>query len=200
MLHLQQCIVIGIETGSERFSRVQLFSEESGYQQVLKRKSSKQAGIQHLDLFQTVEVVFEQKPTYEMAFLKETHILADRDRIGKNYSAFENASRFCRAIHLNARHMENPKTIYELLVQCLDAWNSKPNPHTIFLKALFRLAAEEGFPVRELWLSEMNPDDRTQTRIILSEPLDTLKIPDSVSKVLADQLINWLTHRQDFLF
>ncbi len=200
MVHLRQCIVIGIEEGSERFSRIQLFSKEEGFQQALKRKSTYRTGLQHLDLFQTVELVLEQKPTHDIGFLKETHILAERANIGKTYAAFESASRFCRAIYLNARHVEAPESVYDLLQQCLDAWNSKPHPQTTFFKALFRLAMEEGFPVRQIWLHQMPAKEKALAYTILTQPLESLTSPETPSKVLAENLTNWLTHQQDFLF
>ena len=160
MNHLRQAIVIGIEEGSERFSRVHLFSESEGYELTLKRKSSRRAGTQHLDLFQTVELVLEQKPDKDLSFLKETHILTERTQIGKHYQTFEMASRFCRAVRLNARHMQETGSVFSLLEQSLDAWNSKTLPNTIFLKALFRLASEEGFPVRQYWLGKMSKEEK----------------------------------------
>lgn len=200
MNHLRQCIVIGIEDGTERFSRIHLFSASEGYELALKRKSTRRAGTRHLDLFQTVEIVLDQKPDKAFSFLKETHTLAERVQIGKHYQTFEMASKFCRAVRLNARHMQEAESVYQLLEQSLNAWNIKTMAHTIFLKALFRLAAEEGFPVRQYWLGKMNEESRTEAEYLLSNPLDLLQEPELPAKHLALNLINWLTHHQDFMF
>ncbi len=200
MINLKQCIVINIEEGSERFSRIHLFSEDEGIIMALKRKSTKRSGMQHLDLFQTAEIVFDQKPSQDISFVKETHILTEREAIGKSYTTFAQASRFCRVVQLNARHMENPQSVFETLKQALDAWNQKPYPYTTFFKALYRLASEEGFPVRQIWLERMNKKERISASSILKQPLETIPFPDENSKVLAENLTNWLTHQQDFLF
>ena len=200
MNHLKHSIVIGIEEGSERFSRVHLFSATDGCELTLKRKTSRRAGTQHLDLFQTVELVIDQKAEQDLSFLKETQILTERPQIGKHYPTFEMASRFCRAVRLNARHMQDPASIYDLLEQSLNAWNSKPFPHTIFFKALFRLASEEGFPVRQYWVGRMKKEERLEADKLLSSPLDTLLSPESSANQLASDLINWLTHHQEFMF
>ena len=125
MISRKTCIVIGIEEGSEKFAQVHLYNEDEGYFLVLKRKSTKRAGLQHMDLFQTVEVVVERKNDQEMRFLKETQILTERINIGKSYATFECASRFCRAIKKNTRHVEDPKPIYLLLIQSLDLEREK---------------------------------------------------------------------------
>jgi hypothetical protein len=200
MLLTKNCIVIGLEKGTERFSRVQLFSDDEGYLQALRRKSTRRAGTLQLDLFQSVEVVLEQKAGYELSFLKECHIVVERQTIATHYSAFDCASRFCRAIQLNARHMEHPESIYLLLGQSLDAWNEKPIPHATLLKALFKLASQEGFPVRERWLPQHNPADVATIRTILGLPLQSLTLADNCAKELADDLVKWLSDQQDFLF
>lgn len=200
MHHLKQCIVIGIESGSEPFLRVHLFSKSDGCEMVLKRKSNKRTGVQHLDLFQSVEVVIEQKQEGSVGFLKETHLMHERSHIGKHYAAFECASRFCRAVHLNARHMGNPESIFSLLQTALDAWNTKSNAHATLLKALYRLASEEGFPVRQRWMANLRPADREALQRILTQPLEQLDDLNLPAKVLAELLVHWLTHHQDFLF
>jgi recombinational DNA repair protein (RecF pathway) len=200
MLHTRNCIVIGLEKGTERFSRVQLFSDEAGYLQALRRKSTRRAGTLQLDLFQSVEVVLEQKAGYELSFLKECNIVLERQTIATHYAAFDCACRFCRAIQLNAGHMEHPESIFQLLAQSLDAWNEKPLPHATLLKALFKLASQEGFPVRERWLPQHNNTEVATIRILLGQPLQSLSIPDSHAKELAEDLTNWLSSQQDFLF
>lgn len=200
MIHTFQATVIGINNGTERFNRIHLFEPENGYLCVLKRKSSKKMSSNNLDLFEDVEIVIQKTNEHDMGFVKEFMVLQSRTRIGKNYTAFENASRFCRAIQLNARHMPNPQGIFDLIKLSLDAWDAKPNPDVTFFKALFRLAYEEGFPVKEDWLRRLDKTNLEFAKTVLSQKVEEQEVAMNQVKQLAENLIIWLSHQQDFLF
>ena len=193
-------IVIGIENNTERFNRVHLFEPENGYLCALKPRPSKKIGSNNFDLFQELELIIQKKNETDIGFIKEFSILSAHAGIGKSYAAFENASRFCRAIQLNARHMPHPDSVFELLKTSLQAWDAKPNPEVTFFKALFRLAYEDGFPVKEGWLLRLNKSDQEVAKSVLYRRVDEQQPEPEGVKQLAETLIHWLTHHQDFLF
>ena len=200
MNHPLHAIVIGIDNHTDRFLRIHLFEAEAGYLCVLKRKATKKVSSNNLDLFQEVEMVIEKKTEHDIGFVKEFTTLASFAGIGRNYSAFDNASRFCRAIQLNARHMPHPEGVFELLKVSLQAWEAKPHPDVTFFKALYRLAYEDGFPVKEGWLLRLNKTDQQVAKSILYQKIEEQKPDTNAVKLLAENLITWLTHHQDFLF
>lgn len=193
-------IIIGIEHHSERFDKVHVFEEEEGYLCLLKRKSTKKMARNNLDLFETVELSFQRKTSNDIGFIKESTQIKSHTNIGKSYDAFDYASKFCRAIHLNAKHMANPPGVYELIELSLDAWNHKPNPEITYFKAIYRLASEDGFPVKEDWLQRLKKADFIFAKSVLFQPVDSQKTPKKQLIPLADDLIHWLTHQQDFVF
>lgn len=193
-------IIIGIDNHADRFDRVHLFEAETGYLCVLKRKSTKKVSSNNLDLFQEIEMVIEKKNEYDIGFVKEFTTLNSHAGIGKNYTSFDNASRFCRVIHLNARHMPHPADVFELLKMSLQAWDVKPHPDVTFFKALYRLAYEDGFPVKEGWLLQLNKTEQQVAKSVLYQKIDEQEPDANAVKLLAENLMNWLTHHQDFLF
>jgi hypothetical protein len=200
MNHPLHAIVIGIDSNTERFNRIHLFESEHGYICVLKRKSSKKISSNNLDLFQEVEIVIQKTNDQDIGFVKEFTIIEAHTGIGKNYTAFDNASQFCRAIQLNARHMPNPQSVFELIKLSLHSWHCKPNPDVTLFKALYRLASEDGFPVKEDWLLRLNKNEREIAKSVLYRKVDEQEPASNAVKQLAEHLIKWLTHQQDFLF
>jgi hypothetical protein len=200
MLHTLQATVIGMEPTGESFVRVHLFSAHAGCSLALKRKSTKKGGSSHLDLFQDAELVIKQESEHAVGFIQENTVFRTRQAIARRYEAFDCASRFCRIIHLNARHMTHPEPITALLQTSLDAWEQRPHPQATLLKALYRLASEDGFPVRESWLQQLSPSLRSDALAILHRSLDEQQHTPQMVENLVDSLMGWLSREQDFIF
>jgi hypothetical protein len=200
MLRTLQATVIGMEPAGESFMRLHLFSAESGCCLALRRRSTRKGGSLQLDLFQDAELVLRQESEHAVGFIQESVVLRARESIARRYDAFASASRFCRAIHLNARHMTHPEPISSLLQTSLDAWENRPHPNATLLKAIYRLAQEDGFPVQESWLLRLDANARQDARAILHRTLDRQEHPPEVVENLLESLMGWLSREQDFIF
>lgn len=193
-------IVIGLDLAKDSFRKIHLFDSESGCMTVLKRSSSKKSQTTAIDLFQNVEIIIDRKTEGQMGFVKEHSVLKTRDSIAKNYRSFEFASLFCRTVFVNAQHMPHPETVFDLVDSSLDAWASKPNPEATFLKALYRLASDDGFPVKQSWYQKLSPEDQEHAHDVLTQPLETQTTPPAIAKRIAEDLKDWLATHYEFRF
>jgi hypothetical protein len=196
----QHVIILGREPGAERFEKIRIFGSEEGLDLVMLRKSSRSKGIDALDLFDEAELLLEKKSTGGLAFIKEARCLQRHSTISKNYPRFEAAAWFAKAVYLNAQHMSNAEGVFDLLKRSFAAWNEEKPTHIVLFKALFLLAHEDGFPVKERWMLRLEEEQTSKAVLILNGKPEANAHLDHEAQALWVQLSDWLKHEQDFRF
>lgn len=164
---------------------------------ILIKRISKQHTSTLPDLFDSAEIVAESGKLANTYFLREYNLHSRRDALARNYNNFDYACRFATILDKNLFHAEYPDRYYALLTEALDAWEAHTMPQTIFLKALYRLAREEGYAVKEQWFAELPSPLRPLAIQALNTPTAQLNINDAELAELVVSLLHWLANHTD---
>lgn len=175
-LNEQGCLLRKAESGESHFLLV-FFLRERGLRMTLMRKRSRSTQLAHEpDLFDSGDLVIEQKGESKPAFLKEFTPKLRFTDIARQYTALKAASRLTRFYEKNLFHMEHFETAWELLHTALDSFSKNNQPGITYLKALYVFAKSEGYPVREEWLGNQSPDNRSHINAIMRQPVGSIEL------------------------
>ena len=101
------------------------------------------------------------------------------------------AAEISRLFLNNGSHILEPQTLFALLLKSLDAMEHG-SPQAVRIKTLFVFAQQEGLPVKQAWLPELDIGLRKQAEVILGSRLSELKeLPARVDEILKS-LTLWL--------
>lgn len=168
-----QATLLKKSDSSENHLLLVFFLRENGLKSALARKRSKAAAGQCIpDLFETGELVLEQKNPSKPAFLKDFTVSSQYPQIALKYQRLRNASSLARFYERNLIHMEHFSSAWELLHASLSAFSEKNPPELVLFKALFLFARMEGYPVSQHWLEQMNSADRNHIQNVLRQPVE----------------------------
>jgi recombinational DNA repair protein (RecF pathway) len=193
----ERALVLCIEQSGESFHKLDVLTRETGYILCLQRISKKRLSQTRPDFLDTAEILMDSSRQGEKAvrFIKEYHLIERRSNIGQSYRTLQCASKFCSLIARNAPHMADPEILYEITERTLNAFAENKPPEIIFLKALYLLLKDEGYPVRESWWPQLSEQLRNDTKEFINNPT-----PDSASAEqikncmeISDNLGNWLS-------
>lgn len=177
----------------EHWLRLALFSPEAGLLDSLQRLSRRAATTAPpLDLFDEARLTLESRNQGRTWFVREATPLRRRPGLGTSYAALREASRFARVLARNPLHEDSRENVYALLHRALDAWEMAVRPDAIYLKSLFLLARDEGYPVREEWRAQLDAADRAPLDRILREPAAEQTTPPRDVARLASALEEYL--------
>ncbi len=111
-------------------------------------------------------------------FVGELRVLVRHAGIGRDYATLAAASRLARVVAKNPVPEESRAPVDALLTQAFAAF-ARPaaRPDLVFFKSLYRLARDEGLPLKQHWLPALPPDDREFVARSLSLPSDALDAP-----------------------
>jgi hypothetical protein len=164
-------LVLRKEPSGESFLKLHLLDAENGVRLCLKRLSNKAASKNpQPDLFDSADVRLDLSKQGTTAFVSEYGVTHRRSRIGLNYSKLRYASDFANLLVMNGTHMPDLPALYHLAARSLDAFSERDAPSVVFLKSLYLLLKEEGYPVRESWWPQLPADLRELTREFIQKP------------------------------
>lgn len=151
------------------------FLEENGLKYALARRPRRPGTGGGLpDLFDSGELVLEQKDAAKPAFLKDFNRQRDHSGIGRSYRALQVAAALARFYERNLLHMEVFPEAWSLLHTALETLSTKPSPEVTLLKTCFLFARSEGYPVTENWLGSKPPRERAALAGILQQPVEAV--------------------------
>ena len=149
------------------------FLQGSGIRQVLARRSARSVSDASIpDLFETGEVVLQQRGESKPTYLSEFQSRERFPGIARNYATLRAASQFSRFIERNLLHMETFGDAWELMMTALASFSSKPCPEGTLLKAMYVFARSEGYPVSAQWLRQLPETSRQKIQVVLQNPVD----------------------------
>jgi recombinational DNA repair protein (RecF pathway) len=194
-------LVLRKEPSGESFLKLHLLDPENGLQLCLKRVSSKGSSKKpQPDLFDTAEVRIDLSKQGSTAFVAEYRVMQRRTNIGLNYSRLCYASDFANLLILNGTHMADLGALYNLAARSLDAFSERNSPSVVFLKSLYLLLKDEGYPVRESWWHQLPSELRELTRDLIQQPSPDQLTPQAKAACEATirHLLLWIRRETEF--
>lgn len=151
------------------------------------------------DLFDRAECSIKFKQSDKHAFGQEYHLLTRPLEIAAHYEVFLEASRWASFLIANTHHSAEPAQVFALACKVITAFRSGIRPEVVFFKAIFQLAMDEGYPVREDWLQKLSPLDRQAAIELLRTPLNQCRIDKSLVPQVRGSLTRYLVENADFI-
>lgn len=195
--------VLSREPSGESMLRLQLFAETLGVLPAYRRisRSRTAAASPPPDLFDRIDAVLETRNEGRTWFLKEYTVTRRFAGLGQNYRRLEYASRLASILLKNPIHGDAAAALFADFETALCAWEEDAPPETVFLKALYVYARDEGFPVREDWRRGLPSARRDAADALIHRPLrdqPESALPHAVP--LIESLQNWLRDHHDLRF
>ena len=200
MSESHQVLVLRKEPSGESFLKLHLLGPELGCQLCLKRVATKKPSqMPAPDLFDTAEVQLESSKQGTALFVGDYQITRRRSEIGFNYRALRHASDLSNLLVHNGSHMADLPALYQLAERSMDAFAERLEPSVVFLKSLYLLLKDEGYPVRESWWPQVPSQLRRDTRQLLARPSPESLPADIRTSCEASvhHLLQWLRRETD---
>ena len=189
-----QGVVLSREESGEGSLRIRVFSSDEGLVLVYKRLASKRASGSLPDLFDEVELRLSRPRTGSdsVSFVSEWRLLTRRPELARGQSRLETASALSLLYQRNGAHLAEPAPAAKLLADALDSLVAGYSPVAIYLKALYRFARVEGFPVKEAWWQSLSLVQKQNAAEILNVPLRDLVQEEYATEEILESLKLWL--------
>jgi hypothetical protein len=187
-----EAILLAQAKAGESNLKLSLLTRENGYTNAYKKISKKLSDKAQPDLFDTATIYLERGYQGKTFFVKDYTPLKRRDKIPKDYHRFHTACRFTKLLSVNGIWLEDSHHTYRLTEQSLDAFNNCTHSDIIYLKSLYLLIRQEGYPVREAWQQTLSSTTRKNLLYFLSQPLEKLNnIPVETISPIIQSLEHW---------
>jgi hypothetical protein len=178
--------------GSDAFEQLGAFSAEHGLLLVLRRLKGGRTSAPPLDLFDEAELWLESPSQGRTWFVKEHRHLQRHEGIGRSYEALKTAAALGSLLVRNPVPDESRAAVTALLRSALGALSAGNRPDIVWLKALYCLLRDEGYPVRQQWWPQLQEADRAVAALVLNQPLVTQTAdPAAVARVVR-RLEDWV--------
>ncbi len=190
-------IILRHEPSGEQFERLNLLTTDRGQINCLIRRPKRNPTQSLPDLFDSVEILLEQKNDDGFGFVKELQILKRRSGLGKSFIALEKACEFSAILASNLHHAADTRSIYTLFLKALDAWETRIQPEATFFKSLYLFAHQEGYPLKQDWFQKLDHPDRTEVASIINTPLTDQVLDSKTINTWIEKLEFYIGHHTD---
>jgi len=189
-----QGVVLSREESGEGSLRIRVFSSDEGLVLVYKRLASKRASGSLPDLFDEIELRLSRPRTGSdsVSFVSEWRLLTRRPELARGQSRLETASALSLLYQRNGAHLAEPAPAAKLLADALDSLVAGYSPVAVYLKALYRFARVEGFPVKEAWWQSLSLVQKQNAAETLNVPLRDLVQEEYATEEILESLKLWL--------
>ena len=190
-------------SGSDSFEQLTAFSAEQGLLHCLQRKAK--AGHSaparrspaprsegSLDLFDETELWLESSNQGRTWFIKEHRLIQRHAGIGRSYAALKAAAALAAILGGNPVPDESRKAVTGLLRTTFTALAGGGRPDIIWLKALYCLLRDEGYPVKQQWWPQLAVADRDTAAQLLNQPLAAQTTDALAVARITRQLEDWV--------
>lgn len=184
-----RCLVLGREPSGESHLLLTLLDADEGIVRCLAR-ASRRAGPAQPDLFDEAEVTLERASGGANRFVRDYRVLRRLPGIGRNHAALERASRLAGVLRRNPPPPESAPVAFQITRGSLAAMAERPRPDAAYLKALWLLLKDGGWPVEAHWLARLG-SRRETAAAVLSLPLDAQSADLAAVGELASDLERW---------
>jgi len=167
-------------SGSDAFEQLTAFSPDHGVLHLLRRSSAGRARTPlraatavptNLDLFDEAELWLESSNQGRTWFISDHRLIQRHDGIGRSYETLKAAAALGTLLTRNPVPDESRPDVTDLLRTSLGALAAGGRPDIVWLKALYCLLRDEGYPVKQQWWPELTATDRDLAAQLLNQPL-----------------------------
>ena len=151
------------------------------------------------DLFDHAGLVLE-KNSGDLWFVREYRVIRRHAGLGRDYRVLTLASRFARVLENHLYDETAANALAARLPEVLRAWEQGARPDSVYLKALYLFARDEGLPVRGEWIASLSPSDREDVLNILRQSADAQTTPRPAVERLTSLLETYLSREHDIRF
>jgi hypothetical protein len=185
---------------ADTFQTLTLFSPTHGTLIALQRLPKKSAATTlTLDLFDEAALQLETTNQGQTWFIKESRLLNRHTGLGRDYETLRQTSNLTTYLARNPVPEESRARVYSLLRDALAAFASSTRPDIVYFKSLYRLARDEGHPVKQHWFPTLSAADRPLVAALLNQPLSSQTIDAPTVARLQKRLDDYLREHTEIL-
>ena len=185
---------------ADTFQSLTLFSPTHGLLLALQRLPKKSAATAvTLDLFDEAALFLETANQGHTWFIKEPRLLTRHPALGRDYETLRHASSLATFVARNPVPEESRARIYTLLRDALAAFAVHQRPDIVYLKSLYRLARDEGHPVKQQWFPTLPAADREIVATLLNQPVAAQTTDPATVERLQKRLADYLREHTEIL-
>jgi len=179
-------------SGSDAFEQLTAFSADHGVLHLLRRIKQGKASSSPLDLFDEAELWLESSNQGRTWFITEHRLIQRHDGIGRSYETLKAAAALGTLLSRNPVPDESRPAVADLLRTSLAALASGGRPDIVWLKALYCLLRDEGYPVKQQWWPELSAADRDPAAQLLNQPLAAQTADTATVARITRRLEDWV--------
>lgn len=179
-------------SGSDAFEQLAAFSAEHGVLQLLRRIKSGKTGPAPLDLFDEAELSLESPSQGRTWFVKDHRLLQRHDGIGRSYETLRGAAALGRLLARNPVPDESRVAVADLLRASFGALAGGGRPDVVWLKFLYCLLRDEGYPVKQQWWPQLPANLRDAATQVLNQPVAGQAADSAVVALVVRRLEDWV--------
>jgi hypothetical protein len=185
-------ILAKLPSGSDTFEQLTAFAAEHGVLHCLRRIPQGKATATPLDLFDETELWLESSNQGRTWFIKEHRLIRRHDGIGRSYEALRAAAALGRLLGRNPVPDESREAVVDLLRTTFAALAAGGRPDVVWLKALYCLLRDEGYPVKQQWWPQLADSDRDLAAHLLNQPLAAQTADAATVARITRRLEDWV--------
>jgi hypothetical protein len=185
-------ILAKLPSGSDTFEQLTSFAAEHGVLHCLRRIPQGKATATPLDLFDETELWLESSNQGRTWFIKEHRLLHRHDGIGRSYEALRAAAALGQLLGRNPVPDESREEVTGLLRTTFTALAAGGRPDIVWLKALYCLLRDEGYPVKQQWWPQLVDADRDLAAHLLNQPLAAQTADNATVARITRRLEDWV--------
>lgn len=168
-----------------------VFTATHGRLYVLRRLSRRSpAPAAALDLFDEATLLLEAPSGANAWFLREARALRRHSGIARSYEALQEASAIASFVVRNDVPDESRASVHALLGTAFGALARATPPGIVYLKTVYCLVRDEGYPLRQHWLPALPAAQRELADRLLHTPLDALAGEDPAAVAALGESLN----------
>jgi hypothetical protein len=156
------------------------------------RRSAAPRGEGRLDLFDETELWLESSNQGRTWFIKEHRLLQRHEGIGRSYEALRAAAALGTLLARNPVPDESREAVAVLLRTTFSALAAGGRPDIVWLKALYCLLRDEGYPVKQQWWPQLAAEDRDSAAALLNQPLAAQTADTATVSRISHRLEDWV--------
>jgi len=179
-------------SGSDAFEQLTAFSPEHGVLLLLRRVKQSKTSATPLDLFDEAELWLESSSQGRTWFVKEHRFIHRHDGIGRSYDALRAAVNLGNLVTRNPVPDESRVAVMDLLRTSLTALAAGGRPDIVWVKSLYCLLRDEGYPVKQQWWPGLSSADRDAAVQILNRPVAAQVIDPAAVARVSRRLADWV--------
>ncbi|HEY0864880.1 MAG TPA: hypothetical protein VGD97_12310 [Lacunisphaera sp.] len=185
-------ILAKLPSGSDTFEQLTAFAADHGVLHCLRRIPQGKATATPLDLFDETELWLESSNQGRTWFIKEHRLIRRHDGIGRSYEALRAAAALGRLLGRNPVPDESREAVVDLLRTTFAALAAGGRPDVVWLKALYCLLRDEGYPVKQQWWPQLGDTDRDAAAHLLNQPLAAQTADAATIARITRRLEDWV--------